>query len=294
VKCVNREQRLRITSCRLAFSAAFSDSASNNARVSEAGRRVLQARLFVDDYCTQQQLDNRHSQRQVFQELKAAHTRPHFRGDALYYRPPGAHHAIMYMEQSSSEQQQQQQPEQEQQQQHQPTQPAESAEVQPLHTTMATVQPQPQPTSPASAAARAVVQHAPAAQAQVEAPAQVEASATAAPLVQAVTAPAPCKEVPRSQIQQPLHKMSKKTSSAVSSATQHSARPPLRSISNTAPRDSNTGPTTSARSVKPVWGAHIGPKVRPVWGVQSGALDARQARVGRTPHMLPNGQVEFF
>jgi hypothetical protein len=164
----------------------------------------------------------------------------------------------------------------------------EQAVEQPLHTTESADQPQPHATSPVPAAARSAEQAAPAAPTQSEAPAASTLAVTP------VRAPAPHKEA-RSQQQQPVQKKSKKTRSAVSPTTQHITRPPLQSISNTATRYPSTGLKTSARNVKPVWGAHIiGPYLRPAWGAQGGALDARQARAGRTPHMLPNGQVEFF
>ena len=278
VKCASRDQRMRITNCRRAFSSAFRSSWG-----SADVQRVFQARLFVDDYCTQEQLDIRHSMRQVFQELKTARMKPHFRGETLFYNPAGAKCAIAHTgEQSSSEQQleqpqqprahhqavvleeQQQQPGQQQLQQLQLQPCAEQAVVQPQH-----VARQPALHTPIPAATTSA--RAPSPTPQERATPQV--AAAAAP---SATAPqhqplAP-KEAGHQQIQQ--------THPAVNAAgKQRTTRPPLRTTTNTAPRPPNRATESTKQQQKPVWGGHGG---------------VRKAPAGRTPHMLPNGQVVFY
>jgi hypothetical protein len=138
VQCMDADQCWRITNQRLAFSSVV-----KTPHPSAAVRRVLHARLFVDDYCTREQLRIRYSQRTVFQELKAARKRPYFRGEVLYYYPDGTKRAIAHSTKSTEvqpsvakaavqedkqhgqqqQQQQQQKQQKQQQQQHAATHP---------------------------------------------------------------------------------------------------------------------------------------------------------------------------
>ena len=170
VRCDDTKQCQRIISRRMAFS-----SVDTTPHQSATVRRLLRTRLYVDNYCTQEQLQIRGSLWKVFRELKAAGKRPFFVGEVLHYHPEGNKRAVVHSGSSSapSEEQllpavkagvqdeQQQQPLQQQQQQlpqsnhkpqHQGQAPMPSAAPEPCPGSPAPTTSAPTPT-PSSAAA---------------------------------------------------------------------------------------------------------------------------------------------
>ena len=290
VKCDSQFQRLRITDKRKAFSSI---SSSGGAHIPATVQEVLHARLFVDDYCTKEQLQIRHSLWPKFRELKAALMGPYFKGEVLYYTPPGAKRAVRYTKeqphtahaevQEQPQQQQQQQPQQPQQSQSQTQQPmaehamavVEKAVEQPPHAAKPAYQPQPQAKSSAPAVGTSACTSARAPPPTPEEPPASLAEATAAPSTMA-SQPAPKETASQPD---PQHKQTRQP--AVNPGKQSTDRPPLRNTTNTTARPPSRSAEPTKRSAQP----------KPVWGAGNGA---HKAHVGRKPHMLPSGQVVFW
>jgi hypothetical protein len=301
VKCINRHQCQRITRRRLAFS-----SIDTTPHPSAEVRRVLRTKLYVDSYCTKEQLRVRRSKWPLFQELKGKGLRPYFEGEQLYYYPDGTKRVVVHTENPSTAQhaaaspkqlhsvdqpaavqatqQQQEQPRAEQQGGPQSVQEragVERAVEQPLlqHVEAVAEPPTQQPpasTTPTTSAPATGPSAGPAEREGPATPAPSGVPAASASAVTAVTAPASKGVVDQ---QAPRHNKSKKTRPAVPNpTTQRTARPPLRSISNTAPRNAST---------KPAWGARSPPD--PPYGAYLSV-----GKPLRIPHMLPNGQVAFY
>ena len=281
VQCNSSYQCNRIMQRRMAFS-----STDHPLHESAGVQQLLSINLYVDNYCTKEQLRIRHSQKSLFQELKGKGLHPHFRGAQLYYRPAGMHSGhIPYTTTPSPEQHTPVTQEQAHaalpvlhatQQQEAPPMVAEQVAARPaveqaVHHAEATAEPhQHQATTPAIPAAPAP-----------------EAPAASASPVTRLTAPAPRKEAHNQH--QPLHKgvgtRSKSTHSAVNTATHRITRPPLETlritISNTPAKlpSSSSGPKANSHSRRPTWGAHSGPyKPSTAW---------------RIPDMLPNGTHSY-
>ena len=310
VKCTNVYQCQQITRRRLAFS-----SIDNKPHPSQVVQRVLHTKLYVDTYCTKEQLRIRHSKWPLFQELKDKGLRPYFDGEQLYYHPDGTKRATVHTDNPPTEQhaaislkqlhnvaqsavqgaQQQQHEQPVADEQQGVTQLAEERAVelaveqaveQPLlqrvHAAAETPAQQPPTTIPPTSPAPASGSHAGPAQREVAPPAGAPAASASA--VTAVTAPA-SKEAANKQ---PLQKRAKNVRSAVPPpTTQHSTRPPLQSISNTTPRCPSKGPTTATKS-KPAWGARSTTRSAPYGSYLS------VVKADRIPRMLPSGQVAYY
>jgi hypothetical protein len=264
VMCDSKRQCWRITSHRRAFS-----SIDNCAHSSETVQRVLRTKLYVDNYCTKEQLGIRDSLWPVLRELKAAGMRPYFEGELLYYYPTGSKRATVHTAKPSAEEQHaaREQPPvlqrvgQDVQQQEQPR--AEQAAAQQAVEQQSVEQPSPHHGQPEQQPTTSAPSLAP----------QVLADAAAA---SAVTAPAP--EVAVSH-QEPRQKKTRHEENQP--VTQRNIRPPFRTISNTAPRF-GTGPTSNPGK-RPV-------QHQPEWG--AGARP-RSMRSGGIPMFLPNGQIGY-
>jgi hypothetical protein len=121
VQCDSSDQCQRITSRRKAFSRV-----DPTPHQSAAVQRLLRTKLYVDNYCTKDQLRIRHSKWKLFRQLQAKGLHPFFDGEQLYHYPVGSKDPILYTEQPAaiSEEQlqapQQQQPLRQQQQQQLP------------------------------------------------------------------------------------------------------------------------------------------------------------------------------
>jgi hypothetical protein len=289
VKCNSKHQCSRITSQRRAFS-----SIDRTACSSAAAQRVLRTQLYVDNYCTKEQLGIRDSLWQVFRELKATRLRPYFEGELLHYYPAGSKRAIVHKAESSTEQQQHAAMEQplvvqpvvqEVQQQEQPRaeqavarQAVEQQSVEQLVLQRAQPEQQSTTTPPPPAAAATGGGVAAGAPPATDEPAALPSDAAAA---SAVTAPAPNEaashQVPRQKKTRPAMPSENQAS------TQRNTRPPFRSITNTAPRFS-TGPTTypGKRFVQR----------QPDFGPGARKHDMRRAD-GCIPTMLPSGQITW-
>ena len=297
VKCSDMYQCQRITQHRLAFS-----SIDHTPHQSATVQRVLRTKLYVDAYCTKEQLAIRHTQWQLFHELKREGLKPSFRGEQLYYRPAGTKRAIAHTVTQPATEHQQVAPIEQRcvaqavvkgtQQQHEQAraeqrvaQPAEEqlyVEQHVLHQAQAVAE-QPQPsTSVTAPAVTSPATTSPDGSAEREALATppVDALAASASAVTATTALA-SKQAGKQQQREPRQKQSK-SSSAMNPATQHTTRPPLRSISNTTPKLPSKGPTNN--------------KGRPVWGARNAPYGSYLSvvKADRTPHMLPSGQVVFY
>jgi hypothetical protein len=286
VKCNSSHQCKRIMQRRLAFS-----STNHPRHQSAAVQQLLSINLYVDNYCTKEQLRLRSNQWQLFRELKSKDMHPHFKGAQLYYRPEGADCHIPYTTIPSTEQhaavaQEQLHAAQHvlQEAQQQEAQPmaeqvaAQPAMVQAVHHAQAAAEPpnERQATTSAapamgSSAGSAAGQEAPAA------PASKAPATSASPVTAVKAALAPRKEAHNQR--QPLQKKSKNAHTTVNPAAQRITRPPLHTlrvtISNTPARLPSSGTKANSHSGRPVWGAHSGP----YW----------PSRVGRISDMLPNG-----
>jgi hypothetical protein len=255
VVCKSSYQCKRITQQRLAFSS------TNHPHHQSAGvQQLLSTNLYIDNYCTKEQLRIRNSQRDLFRELKSKHMKPYYRGSQLYYRPDGAdchipHTTITPTKQHAADTQEQHVLQGAQQQEAQPV-ARQPAMEQVVHHAEAAAEPsnRRQATTSATSVTGSAGKEAPAAPAS-------GAPATSASPVTAVTAPAPRKEANNQR--QPLQKKPKNAPSVVSSATQRISRPPLHTlrvtISNTPAKLPGSGPKASSHTCRPVWGAHSGP-----------------------------------
>jgi hypothetical protein len=117
------------TSSRCNATASISASESSAAERPSAGliprhtsqqpcRRLLRTKLYVDNYCTKEQLRIRHSKWGLFRQLQARGMHPFFNGEQVYHYPVGSRDPTLYTEeQAATSEEQLQQP-----QQHQPLQ----------------------------------------------------------------------------------------------------------------------------------------------------------------------------
>jgi hypothetical protein len=119
VQCDSSDQCQRITSRRKAFSRV-DPTPHRSATV----QRLLRTKLYVDNYCTKEQLRIRHNKWKLFRQLQAKGLHPFFDGEQLYHYPVGSKDPILYTEQQAAaiSEEQLQQPQQQQPLQQQPQQ----------------------------------------------------------------------------------------------------------------------------------------------------------------------------
>jgi hypothetical protein len=271
VKCSSKQQRLRITKFRRTFS-----SVDYYEHDSAAVRQVLRTKLYVDDFCTKQQLGSKSSQWSLFQQLKTTAKRPYFEGDVLYYYPTGSKHAIQHTSaptiepKAAAPDQQQRSTALEQQERPAALTVQQSAALQrkeQMQPGMPTSSISP-PASPSQTPAKEVT---PAfAPAEPLGPAsQAAAEASAAP-----TLTAHVSSKAGGTYQQPKHKRQ------AAGAQPPKSRPPFRTITNTAPTF-GVGPSSAPHGkrsmsyLQPEWGARRKPKARLI------------------PMMMPNGEMGY-
>jgi hypothetical protein len=76
---------------------------------------LLRDKLYVDKYCSKEQLQIRHSKWDLFRQLQAKGLHPFFNGEQVYHYPVGSRDPTLYTEeQAATSEEQMQQPQQQQ------------------------------------------------------------------------------------------------------------------------------------------------------------------------------------